>query len=169
MWNNMGMEMGLSALKSGASFIGAMQEAKSKRAWQQYNNAMTRLADGQNQNAITTNVNMAIERSTIQGFEIERSEYQTRGAAEAAAAAAGVSGRSVNQTLFQVERSAAVAQHTRMYDLQGQLLGFEQQRQQSAFQTAQQIDHTYIPNPSPISALMGFGGDATKIYNRYHT
>jgi hypothetical protein len=169
MWSHQGMELGLAGLKAGTSFISGLQEAKAARAWQKYNNAMLRISNGQNQNAINVNQNMAVERSTIQGFEIERSEYVTRAAAEAEAAATGTEGRSVNQTLFQIDRNAAVARHQRAADLKAQILGFDQQRMNSAFQTATQIDHTYIPNPSPIAAMMGFAGDAFKINEKYRT
>lgn len=168
MWGHMALQMGASVVQHGMSFIAASKEAASKRKWQVYNNAMTRIADGQNQNAITTNQNMAVGRSTVQQFEIERSEYTTRAQVETAAAVAGTGGRSVNQTMFQVDRNAAVAQRNRLSDLQAQLDGFDNQRRTSAFQAAQQIDYTYIPSPSPVTAMLGLGGDLSKIYNQFN-
>ncbi|QPC44932.1 hypothetical protein HW532_20865 [Kaustia mangrovi] len=165
----MAFEQGLNLFKHGASFIAGQQEAEAKRAWQKYNNAMVRLADAQNQNAITTNRNLAIERSTEQGFQIERSEYVTKAAAEVAAAAIQTEGRSVNQTLFQIESNAAHAQARRKADLEAQFAAFDHQRMTSAFQAAQQIDYSIIPEPSPVSSLLGFGAEAFDIYSNYTT
>ena len=93
----------------------------------------------------------------------------TKAETEVAAAATGTEGRSVNQTMFAVGRTEAVAQSRRKSDLKAQLLGFENQRQSSAFQASQQIDHTYLPNPNPVASIMGFGADAYKIHSRYNT
>jgi hypothetical protein len=169
MWGHLQTETSLAGFKAGASFIGGLLEAREKRAWQRYNNAMVRIADAQNQNAITTNTNLAIERSTNQQYNIEVSNYTTSAQAEVAAAAAGVEGRSVNQTMFQIDANAAKAQSNRLSDLRAQLLSFENQRRTSAFQAAQQIDYTNHSGPNPLSALLGFASEAWNIQQKYNT
>jgi hypothetical protein len=167
MWGYEQLEAGMSGISRGASFVAGLLDARSKRAWQKYNNAMVNIANGQNQNAITTNENLTVERSVVQGFEIERTGYQTTAAIEAIAAASDTEGRSVNQTLFQAARNEAVAQNRRKSDLDAQLLGFDNDRRTSAFQAATQVDHTYIPNPSPAAFLLGLGSDALKLRMQY--
>lgn len=169
MWSHQSISTGISIAQGITSFIGKARQAADERAWQEYNNRMTRIADGQNQNSITTNHNMAIERSTIQGFEISKSSYETRAKVEAAAAALGAEGGSLNQTLFAVDRNAAAAQHNRKFDLEAQIAGFENQRRTSSFQAIQQIDHSPIPGPNPISAMLGIGANAFSTWDKYQT
>lgn len=162
------MDMGLSVAKNVTSFIAQSQEARSKRAWQRYKNAMLRISGGQAQNAINTNQNMAVDRSSIQAFEIDKSEFSTLASAEVAAAAADVTGRSVNQTMFQIQGNAASAQAARERDLAAQLLGFQQQRQQVEMQVAMQTDITPIPSPSVASTVLGLGSDLWGTYKAYN-
>lgn len=164
----MWLQAGMSVLNGISGFIQSSREAKYRKKLQEYNNAMTRLANAQNQNAITTNQNMAVERSLAQQFEIERSEYVTLGKAETAAAAADTAGRSVNQTLYQVQRSADEAESKRQADLQSQLAQYTQQRKNSALQQQQQLDFSYIPSPSPVTAMLGIAGNLAKTYQRYN-
>lgn len=162
----MWLEAGLKVAEGVTGFIQSSRDADYKRKMQKYNNAMTMLANGVNQNAITTNQNMAIERSLAEQFQISRSEYTTVGAAEVSAAASDTAGRSVNQTLYQVHRSADEAESNRQSDLAAQLDGFAQQRLNSSLQTAQQIDYSFIPKPNPITALLGLGTDLYKLNKR---
>lgn len=165
----MWLQMGMTALKGVTGFIQSSREAKYKQKIKEYNNAMVRLADANNQNAITTNQNLAVERSTRQAFAIERSHYTTVGKAEVAAAASGTAGRSVNQTMYQIDRSAAEAEAARKSDLEAQLAGFSQQRLNSNMQARQATDISYIPQPSPVSAMLGIAGDMYKVYNRHQS
>ncbi|QXP44062.1 hypothetical protein [Stappia phage SI01] len=164
----MWMQMGINVLNSAGGFLRASRDAAYKRKLQEYNNQMTRLANAQNQNAVTTNQNLAVERSLSQQFEIERSEYTTVGKAEVAAAAADTAGRSVNQTIYQIHRSADEAESKRLADLDAQLAQFRHQRLNSSIQTQQQIDHSYIPSPNPVAALLGLGGELAQTYQRYN-
>lgn len=168
MWSFQGFESVFAGAKAGLSFLAGVQEAKAKRKWQAYNNAMTRIADAMNQGTINTNQNLAVERSTAQAFEIERTGYETEQSVIAAAAAADTEGNSVNQTIFQAQRNEARAQSRRQQDLEAQILGFDGQRRSSAFQAAQQIDYSPIPMPNPLVAMLGLGTDLMKIDQRYN-
>jgi hypothetical protein len=162
----MWLEAGLKAAEGITGFITQSRDAAYRKKLQKYNNAMTQLANGVNQNAITTNQNMAVERSLMEQFQISRSEYTTVGAAEVAAAASDTAGRSVNQTLYQVHRSADEAESNRQSDLAAQLDGFAQQRVNSALQAAQQIDYSFIPKPNPVTAMLGLGTELYKLQKR---
>jgi hypothetical protein len=162
----MWLEAGLKVAEGITGFIQSSKDAAYKKKMQDYNNAMTRLANGINQNAITTNQNMAVERSLAQQFQISRSEYTTVGEAEVSAASSDTAGRSVNQTIYQVHRSADEAESNRQSDLASQLDGFAQQRLNSAMQTAQQIDYSFIPKPNPVTAALGIGTELYKLNKR---
>lgn len=163
-WGDFAFSSGLSAVKSGVSYLQAKEQAASDRRWQRYNNAMTMIAAGQANNAVTYNENLARERSTQQGVAIRRSEFITSASVEAAAAASGTTGRSVNQVLFDVERAAAEADSNRVNDLENQQEAFQQQRQQIAQQAMTQQDLRTIPSPSLATAMLGFATDVTKQY-----
>jgi hypothetical protein len=160
----MAAQGGLSLLKNGLGFIAAQREAKAAKAWQAYRNKMVRLADGQNQNVITTNSNMARERSAEAAFAISRSKLTTEGSAAVAAAAMGVEGRSVDMVQFDIGRNAAYAQQQRLDDLNMEMEGFRNQRRQSAMQAIQNIDLSPIPKPNPASYMLGFTTDIAKLW-----
>lgn len=167
MFAEMALAGGLSLLKQGMSFQAASVEAKAKRQWQAYKNAMVKLQDAQNQNAITTNEVMLEGRVAEQRFQIRRSEYVTEAAAEASAAAADTEGRSVNMVMFDIERNASMQRARLQQDLEAQYVNFDQQRQTSAFQAALNEDHTFIPKPNLATYALGFAGDMLGAYNKY--
>lgn len=162
MWLN----MGLSFAQGITGFIQSSREQKYRQKLQEYNNKMVRLADAQNQNAITTNQNIAVEASVAKQFAIERQNYLTQGEADVAAAATDTAGRSVNQTLYQVQRSADEADSVRQRELEHQLAAFRQQRLNSSMQAMQQLDYSYIPKANPVTSMLGIGIDMYKIYQR---
>lgn len=160
----MWLQLGLQAAGGVTDFLQASRDAKYKRRLQEYNNKMVRLADAQNQNAITTNQNIAVEASVAKQFAIDRQRYLTEGEVEVAAAASDTAGRSVNQTLYQVQRSADEADSNRQRELEHQLASFSQQRLNSAMQAQQQLDISYIPKPSLITSALDIG---TKLYTTH--
>ena len=168
MFGYQAMDMGLSVVKGVTSFLAQRDEAKSKRAWQRYKNTMLNISGGRAKNALVANQNMAVERSSMQAVEIDKSEYTTLASAEVAAAAAGVEGRSVNQTMFQIQANAASAQAARERDLTAQLLGFQQQRENVDMQVAMQTDITPIPTPNVASTLLGIGTELWSTHKAYN-
>lgn len=164
MWSDMALSGGLAALRAGTSFIQAGKDADAKKAWQNYKNTMTVLSNANNQNIITTNDNIARTASSNQSFQIERSEYLTDAQAEVSAAASGTGGRSPNAVLFDIGRNTDMAQSRRQADLEAQYNQNDNQRQQSAFQAANAMDYSPIPQPNSATAILGFATDMTKIY-----
>lgn len=149
-WTALAMNVGSSLLQYGAESA----QAKAQRMWQAYSNKMTRLSDANNQNAITQNEVMTMRSYVDQAIDIKQDALSTAGSITVSAAAAGVKGRSVNQTLFDAARSASVAEGRRQMALQDAFLSFDQQRRQSAFSSALNQDHSYIPKPSLASSLL---------------
>ncbi|MGX9389622.1 virion core protein, T7 gp14 family [Nitrobacteraceae bacterium UC4449_H16] len=164
MWADLALSGGLAALRQGLSFSAAQDDAKAKKAWQAYKNTMLKLSDANNQNILTVNENIARRSSSEQAFGIARSEYLTSAQAEVSAAASGVEGRSVNAVLFDVERNATMAQSRRKSDLEAQYLQIDNQRAQSSFQAAMQMDYSPIPEPNPATYMLNFATDVGKLY-----
>ncbi len=154
-WGSIFMKGLPGAVGSVVNFITASEDAKTQRKWQAYNNALVRLQNATNQNALTTNEGMAVERASEAEYAIRKSAYITKASAEVSAAATGTVGRSVNAVLFDIDRNAARASADKSRDLDYQLLGIQQQREQSNLQTEMQIDHSRIPGPNPADVVMG--------------
>lgn len=152
-------DLAIGGVKSFGSFIVAAREAKNRRKWQAYNNAMVNIQAGQNQNALTINENMLRERSAEEAFLIRRSEYITKASAEVAAAATGTTGRSVQMVMFDIGRNAAVADRDRQRDLDLQLLQIDESRKQVQLQAKMSMDLSDNPGPNPFSAMLGFLGE----------
>lgn len=155
-WQVNGITGGLKAV---GSFILQSRQAKSDRKWQEYNNKMTRLQDGVNQNNINLNQNMAVERQVREQYQLRMAEYQTSSKAEAAAAAVGAEGNSVDKVLLEISQNESRAQASMRTDMNYQMVGFQNQRQSSALQTAMQIDYTQIPKPNLAQSLLSWGAD----------
>jgi len=166
MWADLAVNGMTSLFKNVGSYLQADKEAKAKRQWQEYRNAMTRLADANNQNAITTNERLMEERISTQRFMVRRSSYVTAAAAEASAAAENTAGRSVNMVQFDVERNASMQQARLTDDLEAQYLQADQQRLNSAFQAATNQDFSFIPSPNMATYMLNFGTDLTNSYSK---
>ena len=164
-WGNVFLKGLPGAVGSVVDYITASRDAKSQRKWQAYNNALVRLQNAQNQNALTTNEGMAVERSAEMEYAIRKSEYMTKASTEVAAAATGTTGRSVDLIMFDVGKNAAEASYKRQQDLEYQLLGIQQQRESSNLQTEMQIDHSTIPGPNAADMVLGLTTNFAKVWN----
>lgn len=159
MWTDIGVQGALSGFKAIGSYITAKRQAKADKAWQEYNNKLTRMQNAMNQNALTTNENMLRERVTRDKYNIEISKYKTGAAAETAAASVGAEGNSVDLVMLEISQNAARAQHELDVDADYQYQGIQQQRASSRMQTEMQLDYTQIVKPSIASAVLGWGSD----------
>jgi hypothetical protein len=156
----------MSLLGAGSSYGSAAAEAKARKAMQVYNNKMAHIADAMNQNAITTNVTMAIQQSARQAPQLQQQAMQVTGQVEVQAAATDTVGRSVNQALKMVARGAANQEYARREDLKTQFLQADEQRRQSALSAKLQEDHSYIPKPNAASALFSAGTSILGAYGQ---
>lgn len=166
------VSLGLNLLQGFASYQADKAQAKAQKAYQAYKNAMARLSDATTQNVITENQIATNEAFADQAVGIKQQNLLSVAQAEVSAAAAGVTGRSVNQVQLNINRSAALAERQRQNDMTNSNLSFAGQRQQSAQAAANAQDYSYIPTPKLGSYLLsaassfagskqGFGDRAT--------
>lgn len=148
------------------SFILQSKAAKSERQWRDYNNRMTQIQNAFNQNAISTNQVLAVQRSAAKQFLISKEEQKTVAAVEASAAATGTTGRSVDKAINTVKYNADRAEAERKLDLENQVAYFINQRQSSQLQAELAIDRSTTPSPSPISLMLGLGERVTTEYRK---
>lgn len=149
----------LGGFKAVGSYFLQSRQAKADKAWQRYNNALTRMQNAQNQDAITINETLLQERTIRAKYAIEQSAYRTSGEAEMAAAAVGAEGNSVSRALAQIQKNATREQNQIDRDFEAQALQLAEQRTASNFQTEMQIDYRQIPKPNIASSLLSFGAD----------
>lgn len=157
----MSFALAFAALGAVSQYSADKGAAKAKRAWQAYSNTMVRLGDRINQNAITDNEVLTLDDSAEQAFDIKKSLLQSEGAIAVAAGSAGVRGKSVNEAVFDVQRSANIAEGRRQKTLAASFLSFDQQRRQSTFAAELNQDRSFIPKPKFSTYLLKAAGSAT--------
>lgn len=167
MWWMMAAQAGMAVASSAISASAKGEEYKVNKKLMKYENLMTAISAGQSQNAITTNLTLAMEQNAEQGFLIQKNEIMAEGAARVEAAAAGVSGGSVNSTMRQIQRNAAQGQYFRKRQLAGIFLESDAQRQQVATQAALSKRSGSIPRPNYTSDALSLGAKGLDMYNTY--
>lgn len=155
MWVQAAM-MGFQAI---SGYKNAKARAKYQRRMQEYKNKMTNIANAINQNAITTNTTLQIQQSAKQAVHMRKDELTTLASTAVAAAAAGVRGNSVTQTLLNVQQNASGLEKQRQDDLQQYFLQADQQRLSSTLSAVQNQDLSYIAKPKLSNYLLGAAAD----------
>lgn len=138
----------MTLLDSFLSYRGDKAQYKASKQMQKWRNTMVNLSNAVNQNNITQNVTNTIRQSARRAVSMRRDELGVMGSATVAAASAGVRGRSVQATFFDVSRKAGQLERQREIDLEGFFQQATAQRVSSALSAAQNQDYTYIPKPS---------------------
>lgn len=142
-----------------STFMLGNTQAKMQEAAQAHSNAMRRVSSAQQQNTVTLEEAQIQDKSVRLGAALQEQSMKDRGAAEVSAAAAGVSGGSVNQALVGLKRSAIKAQSARMENMTSQLYATEQQRKNIRVAGVLGQDVSIIQRPSAASAMLGLGVD----------
>lgn len=151
----------LGGMKSLGSFILNRRQAKADKAWQKYNNALTRMQNAQNHNAITVNEGLLAERTTRAKFAVRQAAYRTQGEAEMSAAAVGATGNNVERVLATLKKNESRELTQLDRDFEAQALQLAEQRTASNLQTEMQIDYKQIPSPNLLSTLLTGVGDVS--------
>ncbi len=118
----------------GVSFLQKRQQARTQAAWDRYNNAMSGIQAGQASNAISTNAANLRSQNARNRVSIEKSRLMAAAKVKAGAAAAGVAGRSVDDTLFDLGRNAGNRLHEQKIRFSASMAGIGQQKRSVAMQ-----------------------------------
>ena len=143
------------AISAYGSYAADKARTTAQKAVQKYQNTMVNIADAMNQNVITTNTTLNIKQSARKAIALDRNELTAVGAATVNAAAAGVRGNSVDNTVDSIQRGAGLLEHQRELDLEQQFSQQFNQRLNSAFSAKQNQDRSYIAKPSLAGAMFG--------------
>lgn len=151
----------IGAIGNLASTIGGYfaqnNQSKLERAWQEYNNTMARLTGAMNQNVITNNEVLASQALATQGIQLQQQETLTASKGEVSAAAAGVAGRSVDQTIMNIHANAANVERQREIQLNGVYLNADQAQINNDLSVIGHQDNSFIAKPSLGTTLLGAG------------
>jgi hypothetical protein len=160
-------QMGLSAISGWGQFKTASIQADLQERIQAYRNTMSKLSAARSTNAITVNEVRAREAYTENDLLIQRTAMQDQSRAEVQAAAAGVSGNSVDAVMQDLKASAGRASYANTRQYNQQKAEMFEQRQSVALSAIMNQDTQVIPKPSVGSMLLGMGTNLLSIYDSH--
>jgi len=166
------MSIWATAFQVGFSLLGSANESSTKgenKALTKYQNKMKNLSSAATQNSITTNEIQVVEESSMRALDIQRNTLRQRGAAEVAAAAAGVEGNSVTQTVMDIEREGHFNEFARKVNLNSELLNMDAARKDNVFQNTTSQDLRTNAGPSMFDTLSKAGAAGYKSWTNYQT
>lgn len=141
---------------AGMGFLQDYKAAKTQAKWDEYNNKMVRLQAAQGQNTITKNVAAGRAQHLDNNILIQRNKLLALAEAKVSAAAAGVSGQSVDGTSFDISRNAGfrIMEENQRFD--HELYQANTQRNSLNLQTQMSVKQV-TETPSPFNYLAKAG------------
>lgn len=124
------MAAGVALLAGSAALSGAMSYFQAREAFKQAqeNNLQARLAGDREQALNTVNINKAKEAHLANTINIDLARMQTRSQAIVAAASAGTSGMSIDDSILDIERNAAKSEYNSTQKLNSTIFSLEENR-----------------------------------------
>ena len=160
-------QMGLSAVQSLGQYASASIQTKLQRSMQEYRNTMSQLSAARAKNAVTINENRAQDAATQAEQMIQRQAIQDQGRQAVDAAAAGVTGNSVEMAARDLRASAGRASYAQERQHQQAMAEMGEQRKSIAIGAIMNQDISVIPKPSAGSMLLGMGTNLLSIYDSH--
>lgn len=157
------MQLGSAAFSAHSNLTVANIQADMQESARAFSNQMRSISAAQQINAVTqeqVNLGDASKRLAV---TLQQSSLRDRGAAEVSAAAAGVTGGSVDQALLGLRRSAVQAQHARKRNLDSGVLASAKQKSNINLARVMGEDISIIQRPSTASAMLGLGASVIDI------
>ena len=140
-------------------------QADMSKASQAYGNTMRKISTAQNLNAVTQNTIAVEDKARRLEGVLQQQSIKDSAAAEVNAAAAGVAGGSVQQTLLGLRRSALNAQNARMRNLVSSQFSADKQKSNIRLAGILGQDISVIQRPSVASSLLGLGATLLDKYD----
>ena len=140
-------------------------QADMNAASQAYGNTMRKISTSQNLNAVTQNTIAVEDKARRLEGVLQQQSIKDSAAAEVNAAAAGVAGGSVQQTLLGLRRSALNAQNARMRNLVSAQFSADKQKSNIRLAGIMGEDISVLQRPSVASSLLGLGATLLDKYD----
>ena len=140
-------------------------QADMSKASQAYGNTMRKISTAQNLNAVTQNTIAVEDKARRLEGVLQQQSIKDTASAEVNAAAAGVAGGSVQQTLLGLRRSALNAQNARMRNVISAQVSSSKQKSNIRLAGIMGEDISVIQRPSAAASLLGLGASLLDKYD----
>lgn len=157
----------MAGAEAGMSYAASSASAKAQEKWQTYKNKMVGFISGEQQDDVTTNLSLAEVASGNQNFMIQKQELEAEGTARVNAAAAGVSGNSVDATMQDIARNAANQQDQRIQQMTTQQMAADKEKRSIVINAQNSMDYSSITQPSLITTGLSMLSKDMQISNHY--
>ncbi len=147
------MQEGMNFLSAGTKYMADKAQATAREKWQAYSNSMANISNALNQNAISVNETNTVREATDTNANIQKGSILYGAKEVVMASAAGVQGKSVNQSLLDIQANAAQREMNNQLDLTSKLNSFAQQREESEMKAKEAQNYSFIPKPDAGSYL----------------
>lgn len=162
---NLYAKMGNQAISAVSNHFLAKTQAKMQEDARDHRNVMSAISAALQQNNKTYDEIATIDQATQLKQQIAVASMQDKGNAEVNAAAAGVAGNSVDQTMRGLERSALQANFARIKNTRSQMQAHGQDRTNITLSKIYGKDVTVFQKPSVAMSLLGLGTQLLDTYN----
>lgn len=160
-------QMGLSLAGTWGQFQTASIQADLQERIQAYRNTMSKLSAARSMNAVTVNEVRSRDAATQADVMIQQQSMRDTARQEVDAAAAGVTGNSVEMAARDLRASAGRARFAQKRQHHQQMAEMGAQRQSIAIAAITNQDIQVIPRPSIGSMLLGAGTNLLSIYDSH--
>lgn len=160
-------QMGLSLASSWGQYQSASITADLQERIQAYRNTMSKLSAARSLNAVTVNEARAGDAATQADVMIQQQAMRDQSRQEVDAAAAGVTGNSVEMAARDLRASAGRARFAQKRQHHQQMTDMSNQRTTIAIGAITNQDVQVIPKPSIGGMLLGAGTNLLSIYDSH--
>lgn len=160
-------QMGMSVLSGFSQYSAQRHAFQMEQIAMKYRENMSNISLAMHRNTQTQNEISARDALVRTGVALQVEGLKQESAAEAGAAAAGVSGGSVTATMRGLMRSKYRAVHAHKKRGEAQARQNTQARRQAALSAAMNKDISPMVAPSPASAMLGLGASLIDIYDSH--
>lgn len=160
-------QMGMSVISGLSAHGTAKHNARMETIMRDYNQTMSDISAAQQLNTMTENEISARDASIRAASALDIQSMKDRANAEVDAAASGVAGGSVRNSLRGLTRSRLMAKKAMHEKVKAQKRSFAQDRRNVALARVMNKDVSVIPKPSTASALLGLGASMIDIYDSH--
>lgn len=159
-------DFGLQIAQGFANFMIGSINANLQAKLTKYRNEIIAVQASMNSNRVTMNEIAAQDATVRTNWAIQLVSASDRGSAEVNAAAAGSTGRNVENTMRGLRRSAAFAQTARKSKFSNEMAGFLSDRRSNEMSRVVATDISTYQGPSILSAFMGVGMSLLDTYQK---
>lgn len=151
----MAASLALSVAGGMASKSAADKQAANNRMWAEYNNELVHKSNATNQGIISHNIVLGSRETAQEAVEIQANTLRAAGAAEVAAATAGVEGVNADGVILDITRTGLKAENIRQDEWAAQMASHDNDRTKAAEGAAGSLKNTNFTGGSGLAIVLG--------------